>query len=159
MNWTIGYVDDDVVYARALRKEFEARGAELSHFDDAGRFVRTLECEPEAFDMLLVDLNMADTAGVVWRHAGMEVIRKARGMLDSNGATLITILSEMDGAFLSGASKVNGADAYIQKGRRLDRLADRVIEMIEDNRARRTAQERRSAGFRLTGRRNTPRAH
>ena len=149
MSFVVGCVDDDVVYARALRKEFSRHGVELEHFDRPAPLVGVLEDDPLRFDMILIDLNMADTKGVVWTHAGMQVAQVVRRLVD-RGATTICMLSSMDRSFVDATYRDNGADEYIQKGRRLDLLAEKVVAMIRSDHAKeqaRTAYMARRTGF------------
>ena len=135
MSAVIGYVDDDLSYARALRKELDKRDATLVHFSNSQTLMRSLEDETEVFDMLLVDLEMADTAGVVWSHAGIQVVCAVRNLIGEDEMK-ICVLTRQDPGFLDRSTRVNGADAFIQKGRRMDRLADRIVEMVAEKRAR-----------------------
>lgn len=129
MSWVVAYVDDDAVYANALARELAPRGVDLRHYEFPAGLIEKLEDDPNAYDLVLVDLNMADTAGVVWRHAGMQVVRAVRNVITGVTAK-VCVLSGMDGDFLMRSCQENGADGFIEKEAGFSSVADRVVSLV-----------------------------
>ena len=73
---TLAIIDDDVFFAQAVAAKMRTRGVEVIHFKSAQNFIDMVN--PGKLDLILVDLMMADSSGLIWEYAGIEVISKIR---------------------------------------------------------------------------------
>lgn len=123
----IACIDDDPVFVAALARR-------LSHLSIAVCDFRSLEdyqsrTEPARPDLVLVDLHMADSSGVIWRFAGFEVVRAIRAT-EENAPPIVVVTGHAN-ASLSQSARVNGAQGYIEKDASLDRTVRRVCDYVE----------------------------
>lgn len=129
---TVVLVDDDADFAQSLAAELGRQNVALSHFETTASF---LEHETKADPrLILVDLEMADMKGVVWRFAGIEAVISLREKLGD--APDICILTGHQNPNFIGSSMANGANGFFKKALPLEQLAEEILDRISHKPAR-----------------------
>jgi FixJ family two-component response regulator len=118
----VACIDDDQDFANDLRRVLQARSVALLHFINVDDFAKSEDLD--SIDIILIDLAMADSEGVIWNYAGLEVLSSIRKMKLS--AAPIYILTGLSNYTLADSSKANGAAGFFSK----DNLEE-VINQIE----------------------------
>ena len=133
-------LDDDEDYANLLRLHLRNCGITAVIIDDAERFLDSFY--KSGASVCLVDLNMADLAGVQWRFAGASTIVEFRRRFGAAGAK-IAVLTGLRNPLLESPCREAGADAFIQKDTPLPEIVARVRDLLEE--AKRAAPARNEA--------------
>lgn len=119
-------VDDDTDFAQALAAELGRHNVSLSHFETTSSFLE--HDSTSNARLILVDLEMADMKGVVWRFAGIEAVISLREKLGD--APDICILTGHQNPNFIGSSMANGANGFLKKALPLEQLAEEVLDRI-----------------------------
>lgn len=134
---TVACIDDDPIFADAFTRNLRAREIELTHFEQAARFLETTQVGD--FDLVLVDLTMAGSNGVVWEFAGIEVVKTIRKRFGDE--VPVWVLTGHDNPYLAQSSTKNGADRFLQKYDGMDRIGAQVSAYLDKARTGRSARQ------------------
>lgn len=134
-------IDDDTLLMAALEKSLGVAGVEFVSFARLADFLSV--GSDQAYDLALVDLNMADADGVVWKFAGMQAVKAMRARY---GAALpIFIFTGQTNSYVIGSSGLNGASGYIEKFGSVEELTRQIVELADVVRTPRSGAAAESA--------------
>ena len=119
-------IDDDCILINALGRSLRTHGVELQHLEHVAEFLKKPVESP--FDLALIDLNMADSDGVVWKFAGLQAIKAVR--LHCGPTMPIYVFTGQTNNYVIGSSGMNGANGYLEKLGSIDALTEQVIELL-----------------------------
>ena len=107
----VAYIDDESMLANTLQARLSRQSIYLHYFRRAKDFFDS--SRPGQFDLILVDLDMADSCGVAWKFAGLEVVNTIRNKFGKMAR--ICVLTGNENPSLETASRKNGANALLTK--------------------------------------------
>lgn len=123
---SVALVDDDTVYADSLSRELAQRDIRLTHFVEPSLMMG--DESAGAFDLIMIDLNMADTTGMVWPFAGIEVVRAVRNRFGDD--VTIWVLTGYGNPHIANSSAANGADGFLRKYGGIEFVSSKVAEFV-----------------------------
>lgn len=123
----IAIIDDDMLFSRALGREFSKQSLESKHFRSIVDYLR--KNDSTQYDLVLVDLYMEDTKGVVWPYAGIEVIAQLRRLLPNK--TAVCGITGNNNHTVEKSCLSNGADALFQKSLDVDDVVQDVLLFMD----------------------------
>lgn len=123
---TVAIIDDDPIYAAALKRGLSDGGVSVHTFAGADAFFAAPD--RPAFSLILVDLAMADRGGIVWDYAGVDAAAAIRR--DSQGAEEVWILTGQNKPKMRAACLENGARHFLSKDSELSAICDEVLTQV-----------------------------
>lgn len=122
----VAIIDDDRIYAAALKRGLSDGGVSVQTFDGADAFF-AVEDRP-AFSLILVDLSMPDRGGFVWDYAGVDAAAAIRR--ESNDAEEVWILTGQNKPKMRAACLENGARHFLSKDSELSSICEEVLRQV-----------------------------
>jgi len=121
-------VDDEAIIVLLLRKAFKQAGLDGVVVSDAGEAARLLQ--EERFDLFITDKNLPGSSG-------MELAALARRVVPEMGIILVTAYASVESA---DALFALGIDEYLAKPFEIDRLLERIGQVLDLRREGRPAR-------------------
>lgn len=128
----VAIIDDDEVFAEALSRRLSRDAFVVESFGAANEFLAG--ADPAEFDLVIVDLTMADSHGVFWEFAGVDAVRAIRRA--AGDGLSIWVLTGHNKPHMLKACLDNGANDFLSKDNGISWISQKVGALPEEAVAR-----------------------
>lgn len=128
-SYTIAIIDDDELFLDALTSALPEQHKVL-RMTSSAELMTFLRESNESVDAFFIDLEMPDTADVVWQLGGLTAVKELRAHFGEN-APMIGVLTGMDSIVHSYTCIKNGADEFIEKSVEIEKIVTTMQERLE----------------------------
>ena len=118
----VAIIDDDDVFADALSRRLSGASLVVESFSAANEFLSG--SDPSKFDLVIVDLTMADSHGVFWEFAGVDAVRAIRRAAGDGLA--IWVLTAHNKPHMLKACLDNGANDFLSKDNGISWISQKI---------------------------------
>lgn len=120
--WQVACVDDEPLFRAALARGLKSDQIAVHRLANVRDFLDSDALHD--FDLVLADLAMPDSQGMMWDYSGLQIIKDTRRYF--GGTIPIWIISGNDDSYVEQAVLTNGADRFLSKASGVERVCDEI---------------------------------